>query len=434
MANWREWLGSRGSGLDVSGVDTRFGEALYKLLSDAERETGSTARLNDLYRDPMRQAQYRANYLGKPVSYGGRTFQPLKRGGLAAAPGRSRHQLGQAGDIASGPILDYAHANAGDYGLEFLKGRAFTADPVHIQLARALNPGEVAAATSSSNLAGGTAGDVLAESSWQEPDYDPVSGGSKHAYSISPDESTTTFRTDGGNVVVPRDTVSQFAHEGTGGTSSSDHLLGGDGLGTGRGPIAQFVRNVPNLSGGHLFSEKVRNMADFGASQRMASGRKALSKDMSPRERSRLAAALKYSEGAGMSAGLDDMRGFVDTMRQTGSGPHEAQGPLFDFTDVIKPPGMSGMGTTPSENQANLDMMGNLDAAMIPSVSVDPEMAGVKAMVDPIAKAAGASQAERNALMQAITEYKTQTGQDPAREDIIGLLRDLRQMQIQGQQ
>jgi hypothetical protein len=55
-------------------------------------------------------------------------------GGLAAPPGRSRHEIGQAADLGAGADLDWLHAHAGEFGLEFLPGYAGSIDPGHIQL------------------------------------------------------------------------------------------------------------------------------------------------------------------------------------------------------------------------------------------------------------------------------------------------------------
>lgn len=132
-----EYLLSRAKrGVTADGMNPIFVQRLQSAINDAEAATGSKATVTDLYRDPTRQAQYYANYKQRPVDYGGRTYNPQHPGGLAAAPGRSRHQVGQAADISRGPVLDWLHHNANNYGLEFLPGKAFKRDPVHIQLAR----------------------------------------------------------------------------------------------------------------------------------------------------------------------------------------------------------------------------------------------------------------------------------------------------------
>ncbi len=77
-------------------------------------------------------------------------------------------------------------------------------------------------------------------------------------------------------------------------------------------------------------------------------------------------------------------------------------------------------------------MIENLDAALIPSIPTDPADAEVKSIVDPIAKAAGASQAERNALTTVIKEYRDEHGEMPGREEIVDLLGELRKIGIEG--
>ncbi len=115
------------------GLQPQFASALNQAIADAEKATGQKVQINEAYRDSKTQAQYYANYTGKPVTWQGVTYTPLKQGGLAAAPGQSLHQQGLAADIQPGPALDWLHQNAGKYGLSFLPGAAGTADPVHIQ-------------------------------------------------------------------------------------------------------------------------------------------------------------------------------------------------------------------------------------------------------------------------------------------------------------
>ncbi len=130
-----QYLASRGTNLNAQYLNPAFTSRLSRALQDAEAATGQRAVLRDLYRPPERQAQYYANYTQRPVTFGGRTYTPQEQGGLAAAPGQSRHQQGTAADVARGAILDYLHRNARNYGLEFLSGHAYQKDPVHIQLA-----------------------------------------------------------------------------------------------------------------------------------------------------------------------------------------------------------------------------------------------------------------------------------------------------------
>lgn len=130
-----EFLASRGANVNTARLDKEFASRLAKALMAAEAATGQRGSLSDAYRDPKRQAQYYANYKQKPVDWDGVTYTPQRQGGLAAPPGRSRHQHGAAADIPRGAVLDWLHKNAGEHGLEFLTGSAFEADPVHIQMA-----------------------------------------------------------------------------------------------------------------------------------------------------------------------------------------------------------------------------------------------------------------------------------------------------------
>lgn len=135
------FLQSRGG--NVTNINPDYANRLAHVLQVAEQATGARARITDLYRSPETQAQYRANYIGAPVTYGGKRYLPQRRGGLAAPPGQSRHQSGHAGDVASGPVLDYLHSNPQlmkQAGVEFLPGRAGVKDPVHIQLTRGAQP------------------------------------------------------------------------------------------------------------------------------------------------------------------------------------------------------------------------------------------------------------------------------------------------------
>jgi hypothetical protein len=112
------------SGVTHQGINPEFSKRLERAIKDAEAATGSKAQINDLVRSRELQAKYYNDYRSG-------------RGGLAAPPGQSRHDpsRGAAADISSGPVLSWLHKNADKYGLEFLKGRAFALDPVHIQMA-----------------------------------------------------------------------------------------------------------------------------------------------------------------------------------------------------------------------------------------------------------------------------------------------------------
>jgi hypothetical protein len=90
-----------------------------------EAATGRKANYGEMFRDYATQAKYYAAYRSG-------------RGGLAARPGYSRHEGGEGTDIQRGGFRDWLAegGQASQYGLEFLKGGAYRADPVHVQMAR----------------------------------------------------------------------------------------------------------------------------------------------------------------------------------------------------------------------------------------------------------------------------------------------------------
>jgi hypothetical protein len=130
-----EYLASRGI-KTAQGIDAEFAKRLAKALLAAEMATGSKASVLDAYRSPERQAQYYANYKSLPVVWGEQTFYPQSKGGLAAPPGKSRHQKGTAADLGKGKVLDWLRENAKEFGLEFLPV-SYTKgiDKGHVQMA-----------------------------------------------------------------------------------------------------------------------------------------------------------------------------------------------------------------------------------------------------------------------------------------------------------
>ena len=120
-------------------MDHEFALRLYHAMSDWERQYNNGNPVNIPGRDILGRDSTTQAYLYQRYMSG--------QGGLAAPPGHSRHEYGQAADIPRGPLLDWLHANAGKYGLEFLpgwnqpnnRGTAFDKDQVHIQLARGPN-------------------------------------------------------------------------------------------------------------------------------------------------------------------------------------------------------------------------------------------------------------------------------------------------------
>jgi hypothetical protein len=117
----QDFFGQRGSARAV-GMHPEFSASLRSAIEDAEAATGERAKIESLTRTGAEQAAAYQRY---------RTGQV----GLAAPPGTSRHEYGQAGDIADGKVLDWLHQNADQYGLSFLKGKDFIKDPGHIQWA-----------------------------------------------------------------------------------------------------------------------------------------------------------------------------------------------------------------------------------------------------------------------------------------------------------
>lgn len=106
------------------GLTPEMAARLRAAGADYEAQTGQKANYGEMFRDMARQRRYYNSYI-----HGG--------GGLAAPPGRSRHQSGTATDIPRGAFRNWlAKGRAGKYGLEFLKGHAYRVDPVHVQMNR----------------------------------------------------------------------------------------------------------------------------------------------------------------------------------------------------------------------------------------------------------------------------------------------------------
>lgn len=104
----------------ISQTNPIFRDRLQTALTAAEQATGGKATITSMFRShDEQQAAYDRFQAGT--------------GGRAAHPGHSRHEIGQAADLAAGPVLDWLHQHAGEYGLEFLPSRLN--DPGHIQMA-----------------------------------------------------------------------------------------------------------------------------------------------------------------------------------------------------------------------------------------------------------------------------------------------------------
>lgn len=116
-------MGLQGRGASPAGatmLNPQFRANLYNAIRSAEAATGGRAQVTSTYRTYAEQARLYARY-------------KAGLGGLAAPPGTSRHERGMAADIGAGPVLDWLHAHAGEFNLEFLTGRAGAIDPGHIQ-------------------------------------------------------------------------------------------------------------------------------------------------------------------------------------------------------------------------------------------------------------------------------------------------------------
>lgn len=109
--------------VNTESLNAVFAQRLARAIADAEAATGQKAVLQSGYRSREEQAAAYNRFLRGQTA-------------LAAPPGRSRHEFGEAVDLAPGPVLDWLHRNAHRYGLEFLRGSAFARDPIHVQLRR----------------------------------------------------------------------------------------------------------------------------------------------------------------------------------------------------------------------------------------------------------------------------------------------------------
>ena len=137
----KEFLQSRGGsqsgavGVNAEKLDGNFAEKMAKAIQAAEQATGSRVTITEGYRDPHVQAQYYSDYIGKPITYDGQTYQPnpAKLGRLAAPPGRSKHQKGMAVDIGEGPAREWLIQNAPKFGIESLFAK-IGKDKPHFQM------------------------------------------------------------------------------------------------------------------------------------------------------------------------------------------------------------------------------------------------------------------------------------------------------------
>ena len=156
-SNAKQFLQSRESagggdsvGVNSGKLDDNFASKMAAAIQAAEKATGTKVRITEGYRDPHVQAQYYSDYIGKPITYDGKTYQPnpAKLGRLAAPPGRSNHQKGMAIDMADSPAREWIRAHASEFGLRHLGGK----DMPHFEMAGA---SAISSTTSSSFSVGG---------------------------------------------------------------------------------------------------------------------------------------------------------------------------------------------------------------------------------------------------------------------------------------
>ena len=110
-------------GASSQNLNPQFKSNISRAINDYQEQTGNKAHISSLFRTREQQAKAYANY--------------QDGGGLAAPPGHSRHEIGEAADLNSDPkFLRWMNNNADKYGLEFLQGDLRRRDPAHIQLKR----------------------------------------------------------------------------------------------------------------------------------------------------------------------------------------------------------------------------------------------------------------------------------------------------------
>lgn len=117
-----------------TGLRPEFASALEKMFASAPPEILAELRVMSGYRSPERQKQLWDEALKK---YG----SPEAARKWVAPPGNSQHNHGNAVDLRylSDAAREWAHANAGQYGMTF----PMSHEPWHIELAgaRAAGPG-----------------------------------------------------------------------------------------------------------------------------------------------------------------------------------------------------------------------------------------------------------------------------------------------------
>lgn len=116
----------------LTGFKPEFSSALAQLFAAAPPDIQQNLRISSGYRSPERQAQLWQQALQK---YGSESAARK----WVAPPGRSNHNHGQAADLKylSPAAREWAHANAGNFGLAF----PLSNENWHIELASARGGG-----------------------------------------------------------------------------------------------------------------------------------------------------------------------------------------------------------------------------------------------------------------------------------------------------
>ena len=119
----RDLLRSRAASKEIADSLEHLTDDMAQALAKLFAILPDTARITSGVRSRAEQARLYADYVSG-------------RGGLAAPPGRSRHEVGRAVDIGAGVDMEtLRRAVLQVKELEQLKGRAYQVDKVHVQLA-----------------------------------------------------------------------------------------------------------------------------------------------------------------------------------------------------------------------------------------------------------------------------------------------------------
>jgi hypothetical protein len=149
--DYAQFLMSRAQGgVDAEKLNPSFAAKLTRAIQEAEQVTGEKIQITSGVRSAEQQAQLYANYIGQAYNYNGKTYIPdlNNRPSMAAEPGNSAHETGNAVDLQGGAARDYIMKNAAKFGLQDLPG-----DPPHIS-DRAESAGRIT--PSAGGAAGGT--------------------------------------------------------------------------------------------------------------------------------------------------------------------------------------------------------------------------------------------------------------------------------------